>query len=285
MRIVFIGHSVAVKKCIQKLESTSHEVVALFTHPREDHQRDLEIYDQRRDLFGDYGYDVFQLHQDFQIPVHEYDNLSDEKWISEIKKYTPDLICTIGCRDILTSEFIRSFNKVINLHPYHLPFFRGAGIDTWMILQGQSGKEQRATCHFITPRIDAGQIIATAPYLIPEEARPIDIFKVRMDTLGGLLISALDALDNGSNDFKDQQESDSVYYPRLRTMRDGRILFNQWGGKEIALFIRAFSYPYEGAWCEVDKEMYHFHSCDFIPHDDVHPFALGIISRKSEKEI
>lgn len=285
MRIVFIGHSVAVKHCIEELQVTHHEVVALYTHPKEDHQRDLDIYKQRDDLFGKYGYDVFRLTDDFGIPVIEYNDLKDPKWISSIQEYQPDLICTIGCRDILTEAFIESFKTVINLHPYYLPFFRGAGIDTWMILQGQSGKEQHATCHFITPRIDAGKVIATLPYLIPTTAKPIDIFKVRMDTLGPLLIKAVEILESGKTDFEEQKESDSVYYPRLRTLRDGKILFNKWGGKEIELFVRAFSYPYEGAWAEVNGNKYHFHSCTFEPHDDTHPFAIGIVYRKSDAEI
>ncbi|MFM1931385.1 MAG: hypothetical protein RL226_688 [Bacteroidota bacterium] len=285
MKIVIIGHSIGVKRCIDSVLTTTHQVVALFTHPRKDHQRDLELYARRSDLFGEYGYDVFHLPNDYGIPVFEYHDLTDQSEIDRIAAFNPDVIVTVGCRDILKPVFIEQFKFVINVHPYYLPYFRGAGIDSWMILQGYSGTTQQATCHFISPRIDAGDVIDTAPYVIPQDALPIDIFKIRIDTLGSLLVRSLDKLTSSDGNYQSQQEEVSHYYPRLNTMRDGRIDFTNWNGAEIELFIRAFSFPYEGAWAMYGEQRFHFHHATFIPTDGVHPFSYGLIFRKDENAI
>ncbi len=280
MKIAFIGHSVAVKNCIEILQGTPHEVVAIFTHPREGHLRDLAIYEERKELFGDYAYDVFNASDDYGIPVIEYQDLSEQSEIDRLRKYAPDAVVTIGCRDILKANFIEQFEHVFNLHPYYLPYFRGAGIDSWLILQGQSPSTQYATCHFISPKIDAGKVIATLPYLVPEHAKPIDIFKVRMDTLGPLLVKALENITSARPSYTEQDESQSMYYPRLNTLRDGKIDFYQWSGEEISLFIRAFSYPYEGAWFLLNGEKIHVHECAFTPNKNNHPYSVGLIVRK-----
>ena len=280
MKIAFIGHSVAIRNCIEILQHTPNEVVAIFTHPKEGHQRDLAIYEERKELFGDYAYDVFDAFDDYGIPVIEYQDLSQKTEIDQLKSYDPQAVITVGCRDILKANFIEQFEHVFNLHPYFLPYYRGAGIDSWLILQGQSPSTQYATCHYISPRIDAGKIIATLPYAVPDNAKPIDIFKVRMDTLGPLLIKALDNITSDQPVYSEQDESQSMYYPRLNTLRDGKIEFSQWGGQEISLFIRAFSYPYEGAWFLLNAEKVHVHESSFTPLKNIHPYGVGLIVRK-----
>ena len=285
MNIVLIGHTVGIEKCIQAIRDTNHTIKAVFTHPRPDHQPDLEIFEKRASLFGDYAYDVFETERKHSIPVFEYQNLKDDSEIKKIKAFEPDLIATVGCRDILRSNFIESFEYVINLHPYNLPFLRGAGIDSWMILQGLSGTTQQATCHFINPRIDAGNVIVRHPYSIPSEATPLDILKIRIDTLGKLLVQAIERLESPGFEGEAQHEDDSRYFPRLNTQRDGRLDFINWPGSDLSLFVRAFSYPYDGAWFTLGDRKIHSLSSEFIKEENIHPFSFGLIFKKDENSI
>ena len=142
MRIVIIGHTVGVKRCIEAVSDTEHEIAAVFTHPRAQHQPDLDIFQRRPQHFGEFAYDVFDVEKDFGIPLHEYDDLSQGSDLEAVKSFSPEMVVTVGCRDILKANFIESFPYVINLHPFNLPVFRGAGIDSWMILQDCSGSLQ-----------------------------------------------------------------------------------------------------------------------------------------------
>jgi methionyl-tRNA formyltransferase len=281
MRIALIGHTVGIRYCIEACKETAHEVVAVFTHPRVQHEPDLELFRKRSDVFGDLAYNVFQVPEDFVIPLHEYQDLKQPAEIAQIKSYDPDVVVTVGCRDVLSSDFIASFPFVINLHPFFLPVFRGAGIDSWMILMGASGTDQFATAHFVRPRLDAGEIIVTKPYRIPQDALPIDIFRVRISLLGSLLIEALDKLQQPAFEGTVQPEETSRYFPRLNTLRDGHIRISEWSGEEIEKFIRAFSYPYPGAWLTLGEARLHILRARFTPDKEVHPFSCGLIYRKT----
>jgi len=281
MKIVLVGHTVGIRRCIEACQGSSHSIVAVFTHPRSEHTADLALFEKRKDIFGDLAYNVFDTPAQFGIPVEEYPNLSDDSEIHRVKAYAPDMIVTVGCREILSANFIAAFPKVINLHPFYLPVFRGAGIDSWMILQGASGTEQYATAHFVRPKLDAGEIITTLPYRIPEEALPIDIFRVRINLLGELLKRALTALENPSFTGEIQNEQISRYYPRLNTMLNGHIRIREWTGSEIELFIRAFSYPYPGSFAFLAGSRVHLLRSKFESEENVHPYSIGLIYRKS----
>lgn len=285
MRIVIIGHTVGVKRCIEAVAESTHEIVAVFTHPKSDHQPDLDIFRKRAKQFGKYAFDVFDVESEFGIPLREYQDLSQDADLQSIKSFSPDIIVTVGCRDILKPNFIESFQYVINLHPFNLPVFRGAGIDSWMILQDCSGSRQKATCHYINPRIDAGNIIHTLEYEIGVSDTPLDIFKTRVNLVGKLLQSALVKLSNGPYEGISQDEAVSRYYPRLNTHRDGQLDFQNWAGDELALFVRAFSYPYDGAWIMIGERRIHFLRAEFIPEAGNHPFSFGLVYRRSDEQL
>lgn len=286
MRVVIIGHTVGVKRCIVALDQNpNHEIVAVFTHPRAEHQPDLDIFEKRAEHFGEFAFNVFEVEKQFNIPLKEYSDLGQDPDIEAIKDFTPDIVITVGCRDILKANFIESFQYVINLHPFNLPIFRGAGIDSWMILQGCSDTSQNATCHYINPRIDAGNIINTLQYDIGASDTPLDIFKKRINLLGELLIDALEKLSRGPYEGTSQEESISKYYPRLNTHRDGQLDFQNWDGAQLALFVRAFSYPYDGAWIKIGDRKIHFMRAKFVAGEENHPFAFGLVYRRSDEQL
>lgn len=282
MRIVLIGHTVGIKNCIEAVKNRpEYDIVAVFTHPLSSHKYDLELFEFRKSFFGEFAYNVFDVVQDYGIPLHEYESINSVETIKLIKEtFSPDVIVTVGCRDILSKEFIGSFDRVINLHPFNIPYFRGAGIDSWMILQGYSGTTQLSAAHFIDEKIDSGNIICQEEYFIAENARPIDIFKERIATLKNLFIRALELIGDRNFVGVPQDHTGSNYYPRLFTPRDGHMNF-AWHGKEIELFIRAFSFPYPGAFFIYDEKKVHVLTSSFHEKANVHPFSYGLIFRKT----
>jgi methionyl-tRNA formyltransferase len=281
MRFLFVGHTVGVKFCIEKIQAdTQHSVIAVYTHKKELHKYDLDLFEMHKTLWGDFAYDVFDVVNDFNIPVVEYEDINSEATISEITAYKPDCIVTIGCRDIFKRKLIDSVAFCINLHPFNIPYWRGGGIDSWMILNGAWNSTQYATAHFISERLDAGNIISKMPYFIDPNSYPLDIFKRRIRILGDLLIESVSKLKNGFQGMP-QDNDQSYYFPKLFTPRDGELKLS-WSGEEIMKFIYAFGYPYSGAFLHYEDFKISILEAEYIAGDSKHPFAVGLIFRKNK---
>ena len=97
---------------------------------------------------------------------YKHSNVTDdERWVSGIKKFRPDLIVLAGFMRILSNQFIQAFDsKIINLHPSLLPSFRGKDAVTQAWNAGV--KITGCTVHWVSPELDAGKIIAQAPVRI-----------------------------------------------------------------------------------------------------------------------
>lgn len=81
----------------------------------------------------------------------------DQKLLSLVTKYQPDLVVSAGFMRILSPQFVQTF-KVINSHPALLPLFPGAHAvrDTLAAGATQTG----TTIHWVDEGIDTGEVIA-----------------------------------------------------------------------------------------------------------------------------
>lgn len=287
-KIVLLGHGIGIKYVIDSLTTYKNgefKVVAVFTHPFELHKEDLEMMETRKDIYGDCAYNVFNLNSDYGIPLFESADVNESETIDNIKKFEPDYIISIGCRNILKKDFLNNFErKVFNIHTAPLPEYRGAANDSWMILNGLWDTEQFGCAHFIDSGIDTGDIIAKSYYKIPNLAYPIDVFKTRMNTYKYLLPLSLDNLNK--KDFKPEKQElqKSTFFPRLKTSIDGKIDFSKYSGIELLRFIYAFSYPYEGAHCFMENLKINILEAEFIEGKGFHTFTTGIIFGKDENK-
>jgi methionyl-tRNA formyltransferase len=282
MNIVIIGHTVGVRICIEAVRAqTDHKIVAIYTHPQDQHSYDLELFKKYEAQWGNFAYNVFDAKKDFSIPVIEYKDLNTQVEIDSIKKYEADIIVTIGCREIFKPLLIDSFKFCINLHPFDIPQWRGGGIDSWMILNNAWNTTQYLTSHFISPKLDAGNILCKIPYQINENDFPLDIFKTRIQRIGNLLLKTLEEIIDGSAG-KAQSEEQSYYFPKLYTPRDGKLNLT-WNRFQIHKFIYAFSYPYSGSFLYLNDIKISILEAEVKHNENVHPLAIGLIFRKTGK--
>ncbi len=73
----------------------------------------------------------------------------------------PDLIVLAGFMRVVPVEMLKKFEgKMINIHPSLLPAYRGLSAQKQAIDAG--AKFSGCTVHFVSPEIDAGEIIAQA---------------------------------------------------------------------------------------------------------------------------
>ncbi len=81
----------------------------------------------------------------------------NEKLLQELKKLQPQLIILAGFMRIISSEVIKVYPRIINLHPSLLPAFKGKNAieDAY----NYNVKVTGITIHFIDDKIDEGEIV------------------------------------------------------------------------------------------------------------------------------
>ena len=287
-KILLLGHGVGIKRIIDTIREKrdlNAEVVGIVTHPLDRHKRELDMISRRKDMYGDCYYNVFEATKDYNIPLLESENVNNQESINWINAKCPDYIISVGCRDILRKPFLDLYpNKVFNIHTTPLPRYRGAATDTWMILNGEEGKELYGCFHEVDTGIDTGRILAKENYSFPPKSYPIDVFKARMSIFSELFSKAVRLLNDGNCVFEVQNKNDATTFPRLYTPKDGRIDFKNMDGQEIQRMVYGFGYPFEGAHCFLNDERINLFDVEFIASEGFHLFSFGLIFGKNEQD-
>ena len=97
------------------------------------------------------------------IDQNAYDDrdIYDKALISEIDKYSPDLIVLAGFMRILSDEFVRHYrNIVLNIHPSLLPELKG--LHTHRRALESSRQLHGASVHFVSNELDSGPVVLQA---------------------------------------------------------------------------------------------------------------------------
>ena len=84
--------------------------------------------------------------------------LFEKNCLVEIKKHKIKFLCLAGFMKILSKNFIRNFRKkIVNIHPSLLPKYRG--LNTHERVLKNKEKYTGCTVHYVTPKLDSGNII------------------------------------------------------------------------------------------------------------------------------
>jgi len=89
----------------------------------------------------------------------------ESKALLELQKNKIKFVCLAGFMKILSAHFIKKFPyEIINIHPSLLPKFKG--LDTHKRVLKSKEKYSGCTIHFVSPKLDSGQIILQKKILI-----------------------------------------------------------------------------------------------------------------------
>ena len=98
----------------------------------------------------------------------------DNKLLSEINNFMPDLVVLAGFMRILSTVMTRPLNKMmVNIHPSLLPKY--PGMNTHKQVIKNNDREHGVTIHLVSEELDAGTIIAQAKILVNSDESMEDL--------------------------------------------------------------------------------------------------------------
>jgi len=92
-----------------------------------------------------------------------------------------DIFVSVLYDKIIKPEFIESKKACLNFHPGILPAYRGCGICSWVIINGET--EAGITLHEIDKGIDTGPIIDIARFPVEPQDTSEDVFRKGDETI------------------------------------------------------------------------------------------------------
>ena len=144
----------------------------------------------------------------------------------------------------------------INCHPAPLPFYRGRGTTSQVLLQ--KGDRWGVTCHFISEKFDAGKIIERRMFDITDNLRTgIALSNYSWGVCIELLLDVVTNILSGIKIESFEQEINGKYYSMSDLQNAKRISITD-SADLINTKIEALWFPpYEGAYTEIDGQKFY----------------------------
>ena len=154
-----------------------------------------------------------------------------------VKNLCPDVILVASYHRILPADVLASAKVAVNIHPSLLPAYRGASPCYWVLRNGEP--TSGVTAHFLTPEIDAGDILYQQRLTLDEAETQGSLRKKISAMAGTAAVQILQEFQSGSLTPRPQNPTLGSFFPRIGE-KDWEINLS-WTAAEIARHIRALS--------------------------------------------
>lgn len=180
-------------------------------------------------------------------------------------------------------SIINKFNKrLFNYHAADLPEARGAANISWKILNNNI-KNISINIHNVDQDFDTGRVLQTKKIKLGQENLPKAILKKISNAEKSFLKNFIITIIKGGKIKSIKQKGSVFYWPRLNSDIHGKINWD-WEAKDIVLFIKAFSHPYNGAFSFLNNQKVIIFNAQFFKKK-FHPYTNGIIFRETKNKI
>ena len=154
MRVVVIGNGKVALDCLKIISDTEILDVRLVVVNTEESPNSTKI-----ERFCD----------DKNIKFVDTNNINSDHMLELFRNASPGYIFNINSYLIIKENLLAvPTNGIINFHNGPLPRYRGLNVCSWAIFNGET--EYGVTWHFVSPSIDAGDIVANTSFpLRPDE--------------------------------------------------------------------------------------------------------------------
>lgn len=211
MRIIFMGNGPFARPALKRLHESAHEVLFVVARPdRPQGKKNLILPGP-----------VAALATELGLPVQQPENVNDEAFIQELASHNADLLVVADFGQILSPACLAAARLGgVNIHGSLLPKYRGAAPIVWAVYNGDA--QTGVTIIQMTPKLDAGAMIAQEAIPIGPEETSADV-EARLSELGGkLVLEAIEKLELGAAAPIPQSDQQATKAPRVRK-EDGLI--------------------------------------------------------------
>ena len=204
MRLVMLGTGPFGVPTFRGLHDTHHAIVALVTGSLKRRGKRRVPLSPMRDIAHEHATAIF-----------DPDDVNSGESHGQLAAYEADLLVVCDYGQILSAATLATSRLGgVNLHGSLLPKYRGAAPINWAIYHGET--ETGASVIHMTPRIDAGPVIAQARTPIEPEETAAQL-EGRLSEIGAWLIRrAIDSLEAGRLEALPQDPSLASKAPRIK---------------------------------------------------------------------
>ncbi len=176
------------------------------------------------------------LLKSFNVRVIAFNDVNSDNAIELIKDVSPQIILSAAYPQIFSKRLLEAAPMgAVNFHPSLLPRFRGAHPHYWCISEGAN--QGGATAHFMTERIDDGDIIAQQSIDISMLYYQ-DLYRELIRMSPSLVMKVSNFLQNSESKALPQNERNATLFRNDRDIHH-RLDFQQMNQKRLHNKIRA----------------------------------------------
>jgi methionyl-tRNA formyltransferase len=228
--VVFAYHNVGVR-CLLTLLAGGVQVGLVVTH--RDNANETIWFSSVKDAAAEHGVEVVFA-----------EDLDADALRGRVARISPDFIFSFYFRNMLPASVLAlARHGAFNMHGSLLPKYRGRVPINWAIIRGE--RETGATLHEMTPKPDAGRLVAQVAVPILPDDTAHDVFVKVTVAAEQALWRALPHLIAGDATLHPNDLSKGSYFGG-RTPEDGRIDWHR-SARQIHDLVRAVAPPYPGA--------------------------------------
>lgn len=145
------------------------------------------------------------------IPYKVIQSSNDQDFYKEVKNINPDVILSFSAPQVI-KEPLLSFPKygILNVHGSLLPDYRGCMPSFWYIFNEE--KYGGATVHYMSAKIDDGDIVAQDKVYIGDCKSMFQLMKLTKRIGGEIMVKAIQALEEGTLERKPNISAEGRYF-------------------------------------------------------------------------
>jgi methionyl-tRNA formyltransferase len=234
MRVIFMGSPDFAVPCLQKLISSTHEIVAVYTKPPQPAGRGHHLAKSKIHLLAEQN----------GLLVHCPASLKPAEEVQKILSFNADVAVVAAYGLILRTPVLQAPKfGCINIHPSALPRFRGAAPIQRTIM---AGDRQTEVCIMrMDEGLDTGDVVIRQSVDIPEGTTAKELHDQTAAIGGDLVLQVLAELAAGTATFNKQSEQGVTYANKLQA--EDEIINWNLPARLVACQIHALS-PKPGAY-------------------------------------
>jgi len=141
-----------------------------------------------------------------------------------------DIVISVMYENIISVEVVKS-KKCYNFHPGILPEYKGSGILSWVLINGEN--KFGITLHIIDKGVDTGDIIEIREFLISKEDTAFSLYKKTEKMIFKMF----------KNWYNDLLLEDFIATPQKKNKGNYYLKKDLQKAKNLTKFIKAFHFP------------------------------------------